>query len=847
MGINKILRKRIPREFKGNFMRYTALLLLIAMGMYIIVAMIASAETVIQQTDAHNEKNHVEDGQFSVFLPLTDEQEKTIREHDVTLEKMFSIDLKAEDNSKLRMMKNREGINLIELLDGRLAENEHEAVLERRYAEEHDLSVNDEITVSGIRFQITGIGTVPDYDAPFENFSDTAVSSENFGLLFVTDQQYETIKSETTQKAENYCYAYILDKNSENQELFTDKDLKELLQDFAFDYQNITDPFYLEMIEDALAERDEFKDGVQELYNGAEELRDGLSELQQAVNSEPLQSAVPQLADGITGAYNGSSALTDGISELKTNTDELLDELYSFDVDNLTGFVKREDNVRIAGAKGDVLMNKSAGLAIGVIIMILFTYVISVFVMHQIQKESSVIGALYALGAKKNDVIAHYIALPTVISLIGAVIGFSPFGINSQLADTYAYYSLPDFATVYPAYLIIYAVLMPPVVSAIVNALVIRKRLSNTALSLIRNEQNTTHSNLQLKGGNFIRNFQIRQMLREARTGITVLFCMMISLMIMMLGLDSYTLCKNIGVDNARDTKYQYMYLLKYPTKEIPENGEPCFINSLSVEKDGYTLDVSVIGIDDDNPYYDIQTADGKNRVVASKSVAERYKVGAGDKFILSDEASETDYAFTIENVQDYSAGLAVFMNIDDMRELFGEEEDYYNCLLSETELDIDEGRLYSVTSKSDVEQAATVFSDLLSGMVYMVITMAGIIFFVVMYLMMSVMIDRASFGISLVKIFGYSTRDVKKLYLNGNTLLIALGSLVCIPVSKFVIDSVFPLFIPNVASGINLVFPWYLYLIIFACVMAVYFITNTLLVSKLNRITPAEVLKNRE
>ena len=72
-------------------------------------------------------------------------------------------------------------------------------------------------------------------------------------------------------------------------------------------------------------------------------------------------------------------------------------------------FVKKGDNVRIAGAAGDVVMNKYAGLGVGVILMALLTYVISVFVIHQIQRESSVIGALYALGAKKKDLIRHYV------------------------------------------------------------------------------------------------------------------------------------------------------------------------------------------------------------------------------------------------------------------------------------------------------------------------------------------------------------------------------------------------------------------------------------------------------
>lgn len=59
--------------------------------------------------------------------------------------------------------------------------------------------------------------------------------------------------------------------------------------------------------------------------------------------------------------------------------------------------------------------------------------------------------------------------------------------------------------------------------------------------------------------------------------------------------------------------------------------------------------------------------------------------------------------------------------------------------------------------------------------------------------------------------------------------------------------NAFFRLFITNITSGINLSFPFYVYPIIFAGVMAVYFAITSILVRKLGRITPAEVLKNRE
>ena len=181
------------------------------------------------------------------------------------------------------------------------------------------------------------------------------------------------------------------------------------------------------------------------------------------------------------------------------------------------------------------------------------------------------------------------------------------------------------------------------------------------------------------------------------------------------------------------------------------------------------------------------------------------------------------------------------------MRELFGESDDHFNAVYSAEELDIEQGRLYSVTRRSDIKKSAGVFVDQMGSLVYTLITAGTVIFIVVMYLMMGVMIDRSSFGISLIKIFGYRPKEVRSLYLNGNLTIVSVGALICIPLAKILMDLIYPSFIPNVACSMVLDFPPYMYLIIYGAVLAVYFISSALLTRKLSRITPAEVLKNRE
>ena len=136
--------------------------------------------------------------------------------------------------------------------------------------------------------------------------------------------------------------------------------------------------------------------GATDAVNGAKELADG---------AKDAKNGAKELADGAKDAKDGAGELADGIHELKCNIGKLLDAAFDLDLTNLTSFVKRADNVRIAGAAGDVVMNKYGGLAACVILMALFAYVISVFVVHQINRESSVIGALYALGVSKGTLI----------------------------------------------------------------------------------------------------------------------------------------------------------------------------------------------------------------------------------------------------------------------------------------------------------------------------------------------------------------------------------------------------------------------------------------------------------
>ena len=176
-----------------------------------------------------------------------------------------------------------------------------------------------------------------------------------------------------------------------------------------------------------------------------------------------------------------------------------------------------------------------------------------------------------------------------------------------------------------------------------------------------------------------------------------------------------------------------------------------------------------------------------------------------------------------------------------------GEDEDYYNIVFSDHALNIESGRLYASVSKGEMERGTSIFVELMAPMITTLSVASALIFIVVMYLMLKVMIDRSASSISMMKIFGYRKKEIRRLYLNGQLLVVAVSALIGIPIAKVLMDAAYPYMVSNVAIGVNLSFEWWMYAGLFGVIMALYLVVTPLLMRRVNKILPAEILKNRE
>lgn len=899
-----VLNKRILRELKANFARYFALFVLIAGGMFACIAMSAAADSTITTVRRFMEQSNIEDGRFSVFVPLSEDDLDLLREKDVEIETQFNLDITLENNAKLRIFQHRECIDIEHIDSGTQPVQKQEIMLERSFAAAHDLQVGDSINVAGTDMTITALGVAPDYDFLLENYTDTAANAEQFGIAFVSAETYALLREANTGSAEEYLYVYTLPEN------MTHAQLKKQIDAIDFDSDGVENPYVRELLDRVYQTRKDCTNGVNDLTDALDAMHDGLSALSDGgadlrkAADDMTDAAIAQasriteaagagkltksnyaeilgklaeidpqfavlkeqidgycaFADGIreytssvTEVEEGSGEIADAVGDFKTDLLKMMDEALDIDFHNISFFLQREANPRIGASLAKVEMYHVGGIITGAVLLILFAYICSIFVIGTIEQESQFIGALYAMGVHRRKIMLHYITLPVVITLIGGVIGtvlgYSPLGRGMLINSVIGPYSVPQVNAHSSVWLLLYGILMPPVLAAIVNLICLRRKLNTEPLRLLRKEQKQSRLlNIDLRGLGLFNRFRVRQILRELRITAAMFVAIVMGVWLLMLAIVTYVCIDDLAGKYEQDIPYAYCYYLKYPDAEhVPEHAEMCYSKNLNHTYLGYTLQVTVMGVEENSRYFPFAVSHDKNAVSVARGTAIKYGLHEGDLLCLHDDVTGTTYALEVDSIVPYSAGLNVFMTIDAARELFDASDDDYNMLLSDTELEIDAGRVLSVTTRESMISAVkTLLSDMMP-MILMTGISAVAVYISVLYIMMKMMIDRSAFSISLIRIFGYHSKEIKRLYLDGNTLTVLVSTLFALPVSKLLIDLTWPMIVYNQPAGYASELHLWHYAVIFAATMLCYWITNGILVRKIQNITPAEVLKDRQ
>lgn len=772
-GMKSPLRKRIPRELKGEFGKYLVVFLLMVLTIGFVSGFLVADGSMLKAYDESFDKYNIENGNFRTAEKVYRSQWKDIEAAGVTLYENYYIEEDLDNGSTMRFFKNREKVNKVCLMKGEMPSGQGEIAIDRMYADNNSLQVGDTLIRGKKSWKITGLVALSDYSALFQNNNDSMFDSVKFGVGIVTPEEFETLDQEKLQ----YNYAWIY-----NQQPKDEKEEKKVSEDLMEDIGNVV---------------------------------------------------------------------------------------------TLEAFVPRYLNQAIIFTGDDMGGDKAMVVMLLYIVIVIMAFVFGITISNTIRKEAGVIGTLRASGYTRRELIFHYMTLPVLVTLAGALIGnilgYTVFkGVCAGMY--YGSYSLPTYVTVWNAEAFLLTTVVPIIIMILINYAVLRYRLQLSPLKFLRRDFSGKKQKravyLSPKIGIFSR-FRLRVIFQNVSNYLVLFVGVIFANLLLFFGmllpsaLDHYQL----EIQGNMLAKYQYMLsapasvssgnkldgmlsLLEYymDTRTDNKDAEKFSAYSLNTMPGKYKSEEIVLyGVEPDSQYIHADlSGDG---VYISSAYADKFRIKKGDIITLKEKYEKDEYSFKVDGIYDYTASLCVFMERDKLNEVFDLGDDYFGGYFSDTEIkDIDSKYIGSVIDLESLTKISRQLDVSMGDMMGMMYGFSVIIFLVVIYLLSKVIIEKNAQAISMTKILGYTDGEISRLYILSTSLVVVICLLLSLPIERQIMEVLFrEMMLSSISGWITMWVDPMIYVKMMAIGIATYAVVAVLEFRRIRHVPMDEALKNVE
>ena len=808
------LRKRLPRELKGELGKYLVVFILMVLTIGMVSGFLVADGSMIVAYNDGFEKYNIENGNFRTNQQIYKSQKEEIQNLGIKLYENFYIEEPLDNGSTMRFFKNRTEINGVCLMKGELPKATGEIAIDRMYADNNDLKVGDTLkSQSGKQtWKITGLVALSDYSCLFQNNNDSMFDSVKFGVSVVTPEEFDTLDQDKLQ----YNYSWIYDKQPK-----TEKEEKDV-----------------------------------------------------------------------------SEELMENIGEIVT----------------LEAFVPRYLNQAITFTGDDMGSDKAMMIILLYIVIVIMAFVFGITISNTIRRESGVIGTLRASGYTRRELIRHYMALPVLVTLVGAlvgnILGYTVFK-NVCAGMYYGSYSLPTYVTVWSAEAFLLTTVVPVIIMLVVNYGVLRHKLRLSPLKFLRRDLSGRKRKKAIYLSPVIKifsRFRLRVIFQNMSNYLVLFIGIIFANLLLMFGLLLPSALSHYQVEIQNNMLAKYQYMLQIPASAVSGNKFDGLISLLEFYMDSrtdnedaeefsvYSLntlpgkykseEVLLYGIEPDSRYVEIDfndtkdtyessenttdtkdkkdeagnkvKADNKNTANAEKESAAVYISSAyadklllhvGDTITLKEKYEKEKYSFKIAGVYDYTAALCVFMPRSELNDIFDLGEDYYSGYFSDTELtDIKSQYIGSVVDLDALTKISRQLDVSMGSMMGMVNGFAIVIYMVLIYLLSKIIIEKNAQSISMVKILGYTNGEISRLDILSTSMVVVLCLLLSLPLETVIMKVLFrEMMLSSISGWITLWINPMIYLQMFAAGIVTYTVVALLEFRRIKKVPMDEALKNVE
>jgi len=756
------LNKRFLRELKGELAKYIVIFVFMTAVIGLISGFLIADGSMYDTYNKSFEKYNIEDGNFELYSKADESVIDKLEKENVTIYENFykeetvvrhnNIKNDEDSQSTLRFYVNREEVDKVDLMEGSLPEDINEIAIDRMYAENNDIKVQDTLTVGSRILKVTGLVALSDYSSLFSDNSDTMFDSLKFGVGVVSQKCFDAYDDTHI----HYVYSWLYDNKPED-----DKEAKLMADDFV-----------------------------------------------KTISANAI----------------------------------------------LVNYIPQYINQAIHFTGDDIGSDRSMMIVLLYVLIVIMAFVFAVTTNNTIVKEANVIGTLRASGYTRGELLRHYILLPIIVTIFGAlvgnILGYTVFK-DIFVATYYGSYSFPTYHTLWNADAFLLTTVVPVIIMLVINIVIIGCRLKLSPLKFLRRDLSGKQKKkaMRLPAFRFFNRFRLRIIIQNMPNYITLFIGILFANVLLLFGIMLGPMLTHYQNEITDKLIAKHQYVLK-TLVDVDDNAAEkyCVKTLATIEGRLKSEDVLVYGVKDNSIYADINTASLKdNEVYITNGYADKFRIKKGDKITLKEKYDDNEYEFTVKDTYDYPSSFAIFMSDAAFKNVFDKSEDYYSGYFSDNILDIDEKYVATQITLDDLTKISRQLDRSMGETFNLVKIFAVVLFAVLMFLLTKLIVEKNTTSISMVKILGYSNREISRLYVTSTTIVVVLSVALSIGLSVIIMNYLFRVFMEEMSGWISCYYAPHIFPVMFILNITVYAVISFFMMAKIKKIPMDEALKTVE
>lgn len=756
------LNKRFLRELKGELAKYIVIFVFMTAVIGLISGFLIADGSMYDTYNKSFEKYNIEDGNFELYSKADESVIDKLEKENVTIYENFykeenvvrhnNIKNDEDSQSTLRFYVNREEIDKVDLMEGSLPEDINEIAIDRMYAVNNDIKVQDTLTVGSRILKVTGLVALSDYSSLFSDNSDTMFDSLKFGVGVVSQKCFDAYDDTHI----HYVYSWLYDNKPED-----DKEAKLMADDFV-----------------------------------------------KTISANAI----------------------------------------------LVNYIPQYINQAIHFTGDDIGSDRSMMIVLLYVLIVIMAFVFAVTTNNTIVKEANVIGTLRASGYTRGELLRHYILLPIIVTIFGAlvgnILGYTVFK-DIFVATYYGSYSLPTYHTLWNADAFLLTTVVPVIIMLVINIVIIGCRLKLSPLKFLRRDLSGKQKKkaMRLPAFRFFNRFRLRIIIQNMPNYITLFIGILFANVLLLFGIMLGPMLTHYQNEITDKLIAKHQYVLKALVDVDDNAAEKYGVKTLAtIEGRLKSEDVLVYGVKDNSIYADINTASLKdNEVYITNGYADKFRIKKGDKITLKEKYDDNEYEFTVKDMYDYPSSFAIFMSDATFKNVFDKSEDYYSGYFSDNILDINEKYVATQITLDDLTKVSRQLDRSMGETFNLVKIFAVVLFAVLMFLLTKLIVEKNTTSISMVKILGYSNREISRLYVTSTTIVVVLSVALSIGLSVVIMNYLFRVFMEEMSGWISCYYAPHIFPVMFILNITVYVVISFFMMAKIKKIPMDEALKTVE